>query len=61
MRSIDSSTPEQVRADEVYQRFFDDLYHTGTPADIFEPAVSPRPRPRKALAQSSRPSAVRDR
>lgn len=73
MSQNDSAISEQVRADEEYQRFFDDLYHLGRPADIFEPTVksSPKPSYRKGrpqvrtrgvrLAQSARLSAVPDR
>jgi hypothetical protein len=40
MHTTDSAHPQLPRRAEVYERFFDDLYHMGRPAEIFEAAPS---------------------
>jgi hypothetical protein len=47
MTTTDSSSKEQLRIDEGYERFFDDLYHMGRPDEIFDtaPAVRRKARP----------------
>lgn len=46
MHASDNTHREPARIPEAYERFFDDLYHMGRPAEVFEVAA---PVQRKAI------------
>jgi hypothetical protein len=56
MSTSNSRPQQQLRSDEAYAQFFDDLYHMGRPAEIFEagPAVLRKMRRSRSRGASRR-------
>lgn len=48
MVATEGTTRERLHLAEVYERFFDDLYHMGRPAEIFETAPDLRRKPSRS-------------